>query len=166
MSGGMAQVRERMAEYLNSRGVKARTAWPESREPLGAEPVAVVSLRGCQAESAGLLDYLGERFNGDTGLWEERYGKKLRLTLGLDLYAPEQGDGADLQRTFDRLACALTLGGPEGLSVREFSCGETVYDTGARMRKRPVQAVCDGFLCATALPGGTFSDFELRGGMK
>ena len=166
MSGGMESIRERMADYLNGQGVPARTAWPERGSPLGAEPVAVVSLRGCQAESAGLLDYLGERLNQDSGLWEELYGKKLQLTLGLDLYAPRRGDGADLQRAFDALAAALTLGGPEGLSVRAFSCGETVYDPGTDMRKRPVQVVCDAMLCAAARPGGVFSDFELRGGLK
>ena len=166
MRGGLESVRERMADYLNAHGVNAVTAWPESAAPLGREPVAVVSLRGCKAQSAGLLDYLGEQFNEENGLWEERYGKQVRLTLGLDLYAPAKGDGAALQRAFDELARALTLGGPEGLSVREFSCGETSYDSGTGMRKRPVQTVCDGFLWAAARPGGTFSDFELRGGMK
>ena len=162
----MGTVRERMADYLNGQAIPARTAWPEHGCPLGKTPVAVVSVRGCQAESAGLLDYLGEQLNEQTGLWEELYGKKVRLTFGLDLYAPAKGDGADLQRAFDALAGALTLGGPEGLSVREFSCGETVYDSGTGMRKRPVQAVCETMLTAAARPGGVFSDFELRGGMK
>lgn len=166
MSTGMERIRERMADYLNGRGVRAMAAWPEAGLPVGREPVAVVSLRGCQAESAGMMDYLGEGINEETGLWEEHYGKKLRLTFGLDLYAPEQGDGADLQGAFDALAQALTLGGPQGLAVREFSCGETVFDPGTRMRKRPVQAVCDGFLCACVQSGGAFTDFELRGGLK
>ena len=162
----MGAIRERMADYLKGQGVQAVAAWPEQAGPLGREPVAVVSIRGCQAESAGLLDYLGERFSEESGLWEERYGKQVRLTFGLDLYAPAKGDGAALQRAFDSLAQALTLGGPEGLSVEAFSCGETVYDPGTGMRKRPVQAVCRGFLCAVVRPGGTFRDFELRGGMK
>ena len=166
MSGGMASIRERMADYLNGQGVRARTAWPEHGSPLGAEPVAVVSIRACQARSAGLMDYLGERFNEQTGLWEECCGKKVQLTFGLDLYAPAKGDGGDLQRAFDVLAGALSLGGPEGVSIREFSCGETVYDPGTGMRKRPVQAVCEAMLTATVQSGGVFSDFELRGGMK
>lgn len=166
MSTGLEHIRERMADYLNNSGVNAMAAWPEKSWRPGKNPVAVVSLRGCRAESSGLMDYLGERFNEKTGLWEELYGKKAQLIFGLDLYAPEKGDGADLQAAFDRLAQALTLGSPEGLAIREFSCGETVYDPVSRMRKRPVQAVCDAWLCAAAQPGGTFRDFELRGGLK
>ena len=45
--------------------------------------MVVVSLRGCQAECSGFQDYLGERLNEQTGLWEERYGKKAKLPSAL-----------------------------------------------------------------------------------
>ena len=72
----------------------------------------------------------------------------------------------DTQRAFDALADALTRGCPQGLSLVEFSCGETVYDKQARLLRRPAQAVCQAYLHAVARPGGLFVDFELRGEVK
>lgn len=166
MSVGMEAIRERMAEYLRSQGVNAVAAWPDSPRLEGESPVTVVSLRGCQAGPAGFQDYLGERYNEATGLWEELYGRKAKLTFGLDLYGSEREDGGAMQRAFDQLAGALTQSGPDGLTVREFSCGETEYDKSARRMKRHAQAVCTAWLYAVARPGGEFLDFELRGGIK
>lgn len=165
MNVGMETIRERMAEYLNGQGVEARTAWPEGERKQPDGPVVLVSLRACKVGAGGFQDYLGERYNEETGLWEELYGRKAELTFGLDLYAPARGDGADLQAAFDRLAAALTRGGPEGLAAKGFSCGETEYDSRARLCKRGAQAVYTAWLCAAPQPGQAFVDFELRGGL-
>ncbi len=165
MSAGMEQLCQAMAEYLKTCGILAEAAFPMAlRREEG--PVAVVSLRGCQAESAGFQDYLGERFDEQTGRWEEVFGKKAKITFGLDLYATEKGDGQQLQKAFDQLAGALILGGPEGLRVEEFSCGQTEYDGESRRLRRSVQAVCTVYLSAAAQSGGEFVDFELRGVVK
>ena len=166
MSAGMERIRERMREYLSAQGVNAITAWPEGERQEVAAPVVVVSLRSCQAGPAGFQNYLGERYNEGTGLWEELYGRKAQLTFGLDIYAPARGDGADIQGAFDTLAAALTGDGPEGLTVQEFSCGETEYDPKARLQKRKAEAVCEAWLYAVAQPGEVFLEFELRGGLK
>ena len=166
MSAGLEKIRQTMADYLNQRGVPAVTAWPMEPRQVREEPVAVVSLRGCRAVGASFQDYLGERFDQESGRWEERYGKKAQITFGLDLYAPEQGDGACLQAAFDTLAGALLLGGPEGMELQEFSCGATLRDPASRRLKRPVEAVCAVWLCAVADGGGAFIDFELRGVVK
>ena len=125
--------------------------------------MAAVALRAIQAEASGFQCYLGERFNRESGQWEELYGKKARLTLGLDLYAlPQAGEGA-LQSALDDLALACTTGGPGGLSFLEFSSGETVYDGAERLLRKPAQAVYAVYLYAAAEPGGAFLDFEIRG---
>lgn len=166
MSAGLEGVCREMADYLNSRGVPAVTAWPmEARREL-KQTVAVVSLRGCRVEPSGLQNYLGDRYDREPGRWEERYGRKARITLGLDLYAPEKGDGAALQAAFDALAEALLLGEPEGLTVEEFSCGQTARDGESRRLKRPVEAVCTAWLSAVQHLDGGFTDFELRGVAK
>jgi len=166
MSAGMEAVRERMAEYLKDRGVDAVTAWPEGERVSRKRPAAVVSLRECRAGPAGFQNYLGERYSEETGLWEELYGRKAVLIFGLDLYASKGGDGSELQKAFDVLARALADGGPEGMKVTEFSCGETEYDGAAGVLKRSARAVCQAWLYASVLPGGLFNDFELRGGLK
>lgn len=166
MSVGLEQIRERMARYLRERGIDAITAWPQEERGEGSAPVAVVSLRGCQAGPSGFQDYLGERFNEETGGWEELYGKKAALTLGLDLYAGARVGEQAVQSAFEALAGALQEGGPEGLEVREVRCGETVYEQAQRRLKRPVQAACIAYLYAVKEPDGGFLDFEIRGGIK
>lgn len=166
MSAGLEQICQVMADYLNGQGVPAAAAWPAGLRREQKDTLAVVSLRGCEAGPSGFQDYLGEQYDARTGRWSERYGRRARLTLGLDLYAPEGGDGQAVQRAFDALAGALILGGPEGLRVEEFSCGQTAYDPDSRRLRRPVQAVCGAYLCAEAGADGTFTDFELRGVMR
>lgn len=166
MSADLEKIRGHMADYLNSQGVKAAAAWPVSFRAEQEEPLVVVSLRGCKAGPAGFQNYLGDRFNEETGLWEERYGRKAELTFGLDIYAPEKGGGEVVQAAFDALAGALIQGGPEGLAVESFSCGQTERDGGNRRLKRPVEALCTAWLCTAAHAGGAFTDFELRGVLK
>lgn len=163
MSGGLEHIRQVMADYLNRRGVAAVTAWPMDQRQEREQPVVVVSLRRCKAGPASFQNYLGERYVTETGRWEERYGRRAELTFGLDVYAPERGDGAVVQAAFDALAGILILGGPEGLEVQEFSCGQTVWDGESRRLKRPAEAVCTAWLCAVTDAGGAFVDFELRG---
>ena len=87
MSGGLDGLRERLAAFLREKGLRAMTDWPaEPREQLDG-PVAVVSLRGCQAGPAGFQHYLGERYDKEREQWVEVYGQKVQFTFGLDLYA-------------------------------------------------------------------------------
>ena len=46
------------------------------------------------------------------------------------------------------------------------SCGETEYDQGGQLLRRPVEAVYEACLYAAAEPGGLFQDFEIRGGLE
>ena len=166
MSVGLELVRERMTRYLREQGVDALTAWPREERLERENAVVVVSLRKCQAGPSGFRDYLGERYNEDAGRWEELYGKRVRLTFGLDLYGSVKQGEETVQSGFDRLAAAFQDGGPEGMEVVEFSCGETMYDGGGRLLKRAVEVVCTAYLYAVTEPGGAFLDFEIRGGIK
>ena len=89
--------------------------------------------------------------------------KKITLTFGLDLYAPQGCGAAGIQEAFDRMAEALRREGPPGLSLQELSCGETEFDREAGLYHRKVEAVCQGYLYAVADEGGTFLDFIVRG---
>lgn len=166
VSAGLEKIRQVMADYLCKQGVPAVTAWPAVRRQEREEPVVVVSIRGCKAGPGSFRDYLGERLDEVSGRWEEHYGRRAELTFGLDIYAPEKGDGECVQAAFDALAGVLISGGPEGLDLQEFSCGQTVRDGESRRLKRPVEAVCAAWLCAVSDAGGAFADFELRGVVK
>ena len=90
---GRLGIRQAMADYLNGKGVRAITAWPDAPRAEGEEPVVVVSLRGCRAGPAGFQNYLGERFDEASGRWEERYGKRAELTFGLTSTPRSRGAG-------------------------------------------------------------------------
>lgn len=158
---GLDRIREVMAGFLQAHGVEAVTAWPDSRRTRLSGAVAAVSLRRCEGGPSGFQDYLGERFNENTGAWEELYGKKLTVTFGLDLYAPAQGGAGACQAAFEALADAFQAGGPDGLAVLEFSQGEARFQDG--LFCCPVEAVCQCYLYAVAGDDGTWTDFEIKG---
>ena len=157
------QVRERMAEFLRGQDIDAVCAWPEEARVRRDHVAAAVSLRACQGGPGGFQDYLGERYNEAAGRWEELYGKRVKLTFGLDLYAPKGCGAAGLRDAFGRLAQALSQEGPEGLKVKELSCGAVRFEEGMGLFCCPVEAVCEGCVYAVAEEGGAFLEVIVRG---
>lgn len=164
MSTPMEQAVEVLCQYLQEQGLPARTAWPAGARPKLEAPVISVSLRSCESTPAGFSGYLGQRRNPDTQQWEERYGKTVTLTFGLDLYAAPGTDPSELEKIWAALAQACLPPGPKGLGVQTFSCGETEYNQQARLLKRPAQLVCTALLVSNSTQEqGEFLDFEIRG---
>ena len=160
---GLDEIRTHMARFLTEQGLEAVTAWPEARRTRRAGAAAAVSLRSCESGPAGFRDYLGERYNQDTGRWEELYGRRVKITFGLDLYAARTGGAAAIDRALDTLSAALNGPGPDGLEILEFSVGETQFQEDSQLYHCPVEAVCQARLYAVADEGGAFLDFEIRG---
>ena len=160
---GLDRIREHMTAFLTARGVDAVTAWPGQGRRRLSGPVAAVSIRACEGGPSGFRDYLGERYDQDSGQWQELYGRKVQVTFGLDLYAPESAGAAGMQAAFDALAGALSGGGPPGLRVKEFSRGETGFDQALGLFHCPAEAVCVAYLYAVAEEGGAFLDFVVKG---
>lgn len=155
--------REQMAAFLRRQGIDAVCAWPETERTRRVGAVAAVSLRACEGGPGGFQDYLGERYNESAGRWEELYGRRIKLTFGLDLYAPRGYGAQALRRDFDRVAQALHREGPEGLRVRTLSCGEVEFEAGSGLFHCPAEALCEGYLYAVADEGGAFLDIIVRG---
>ena len=166
MNSGLQALAQAMAGYLKAQGVPAAAAWEPKARPALDGPVAAVSLRGCRVTPAGFQDYLGEACQEESGLWQAWYGREVRLTFGLDLYAPEGTGDGEMQQVLDQLAAALLAGGPEGMAVEEFSWEALSFDREERLLKRPGQAVCRAYLRLARQEGGLFTDFILRGGIK
>lgn len=160
---GLDTLREDLAGFLRGKGLDAVTAWSNETRVRRIKPVVAVSLRAVQGGPAGLMDYLGERLDPDSGRWEELYGKRAKLTFGLDIYAPASAGEAGCAAAFARLSDALTGCKPAGLTVQELSCGETAFDQAAGLLHCPAQMTCQVFLFAKSLDNGQFSDFEVRG---
>lgn len=160
------QIAGRVTAWLRERGVEARNGWSGAERPGMSAPTVVVSVRSCEAVQGGFAHYLGERYNEETARWEELYGRRLELELGLDLYAPEQSDQGQVQELLEKLTAALTLEQPEGLRLEKLVCGELVWDQKQRRLRQEVTAKCTAWLRAAAPEETVFLDFELRGGWK
>ncbi len=163
MSLGLDEVRELMVSHLEECGLSVVTAWNNEGRQFDGVPVVAVSLRKCSAGQSGFANYLGERFNDVTNLWEEIYARKMSVTLGLDIYAPVGVGEEAVIAVFDQLVEALTQSAPSGMNLEEFSCGETQYDQEERLLKRTVEAQCALYLYAVATAGETFLDFKVKG---
>lgn len=160
---GLEELRQTAAEFLRARGIDAVTAWDDRARVRREQAVVVVSLRGCEGGPAGLCDYLGERFDPETRQWEELYGKRAEITLGLDIYAPKRLGESGCTDLFSRLIEALSDGGPAGLRVKELTCGETDYAEQEGLFRCRAQAVCGVYLYAVTNENGAFVDFIVRG---
>lgn len=160
---GLEELREATAQFLRDKGIDAVTAWNAGPRVRRSDPVAAVSLRSCEGGPAGFKDYLGERYDPARDVWEELYGKRAVLTLGLDLYAPRDSGESGCAALFARLTEALADDGPEGLTVKELRCGETTYDSQTGLFCCKAEAVCAVYLYAVAEDGGVFADFRVKG---
>lgn len=155
-----------VAAFLTEHGVPARTGWSGTeRLPLTA-PLVLVTLRSYETAHGGFAHYLGERYNEDTAAWEECYGRKAEVELGLDLVAPETCDQESLNHLMEQLAGVLAMEAPEGLQVNSLACAAPVWDEKQRCLRQPVSAACTAWLLALHQEETAFLDFELRGGWK
>lgn len=165
MSMGLDEIRSLMVAHLEGVGLCAVSAWGEGNRLERDCPVVAVSLRGCQAVSGSFANYLGERLNQETGVWEEVYGRRVSVTLGLDLYATLAVGEEAIVATFDQLVEGLTTNGLQGMNLTAISCGETAYDEGERLLKRTAEAECEFYLYAVCAEGDSFLDFRVKGGL-
>lgn len=160
---GVEELRRALAGFLRENGLEAVEAWNRERRPGPGKALAAVSLRGLESGGAGFQNYLGERYDEDSGQWEERYGKRVELTFGLDLYAATAGE---VQTGLDTLREALDKEGPAGMTALEFSAGEAVYEAAQRRYMCPAQAKFSAWAVAAVREDGTFLDFEVKGEAK
>ena len=155
-----------VAAFLTQRGVPARVGWSAAERVSLDAPLVLVTLRGYETAHGGFSHYLGERYREDTAAWEECYGRKVQVELGLDLVAPEKCGQEDLGRLMEQLAGVLAVDAPEGLQVNTLTCTAPEWDEKQRCLRQPVSAVCTAWLMALSREEGVFLDFELRGGWK
>lgn len=157
---GMEELQQALVDFLKEHGLTALTAWSEERRLRPGQAVAAVSLRALECAPPGFQDYLGERYNEETGQWEELYGRKAELTFGVDLY----GATAEVVRAgVNTLSLALSRDGPEGLRPVELHVGETAYQESARRYRCPAQVRFTAWLAAVTGEDGAFLDFEVKG---
>lgn len=161
-------VLDEVVAALKAGGVSAFRAFPETAETLPAAGGVSVGVDSYVVRNSGLGDYLGTRAADGGAAEKELYGKKLSLTLGLELFVPFGGaaGAAGCDKAADKLRDALAAL-PEGLRVLEMDCGEVSADETLGAYRCRCAAKCLAFLVAETDGGEPeFKDFKLKGLVK
>ena len=160
-------VLDEVVAALKGAGVCAFRAFPETAEALPADGGVSVGVDSYAVNCSGLGDYLGTRAAGGGKAEKELYGKRLSLTLGLEVFVPfGPGGAAGCDRAADRLRDALPAL-PQGLRVLEMDCGEVNADEELGAYRCRCTVKCLAFLVAeTDGEEPEFTDFKLKGTVK
>ena len=163
MTTTLTALREAMTEHLVTHGIRALSAWPEAGRLVRSAPLAVVRMKGVEAEPMGFSDYLGRFWDEEAGQWRERYGQHISVTFVLDLCSPRTDGEEGCRVLLDQAAGAFQSGGPAGLAVERWSMAEPEFDRESGMYRGELTARCQGTLEAvTDLETGVFLGFEIR----
>lgn len=154
-----------VCDALCEYGVPAvMTAYPSSARERFTSPVATVGLGGGSGVSSGFSEYMGIRFDEVKQTYAEVYGKRLELTLSVGIWSPKDAEygAAACHAIFGDLVAALPAL-PNGIRVRELTCGETRFDRSAGMFRLGAELKLTAFLYAEKTDDAEILDFTLRG---
>lgn len=155
------QVKDAMLARFAEAGIAATETF--SKEKFRAPESALIALgvRQAQIDRAGLLDYLGERYDETRGTVVELYGRELKLTLSLDSYGKS---ARECEACSEKAAAALLTALPSGLRVEEMRFDAAEWDGQYALFCRRGSAVCTAFFTAEADGDETVvQDFILKG---
>ena len=84
------QVRSEIVSRLKAAGLDAAEAYEDERFRERSGSVVAVGAKQAELAHAGLMNYLGERYDAESGRTVEVYGRKLKMAASLDVYAPRR----------------------------------------------------------------------------
>jgi hypothetical protein len=161
-------VLDEIVTTLKGAGVVAFRIFPEAAEALPASGGVSVGVESYSVSGSGLGDYLGTRRASGGAAEKELYGKKIALTLGLEVFVPfgHSGGAAACDRAADKLRDALAAM-PAAIKILEMDCGEVSADEVLGAYRCRCAAKCTAFLVAeTDGEEPKFTDFKLKGTVK
>ena len=92
------QVRSEIVSRLKAAGLDAAEAYEDERFRERSGSVVAVGAKQAELAHAGLMNYLGERYDAESGRTVEVYGRKLKMASSLDVYAPRRKGRAAVSR--------------------------------------------------------------------
>ena len=109
-----------------------------------------------------MSSYLGRRQEGSR--WREVYGRRMELTLSLDLYAPAELGTEGCDRALETLHRVMLEGLPSGLRPKELCWEEAAWDQETAMFLRRGSLRCEAVFTAQAEEDNELvTDFILKG---
>lgn len=166
MTGALGRWRAAVAEQLRSAGLESVEAMGPERAVRVRRPAAAVALAGAECGAGGFQDFLGLE-DTEGGGRREVFGRRVELTLRLDVFAPRDGGAPACREAAERAAEELLFQGAAGLPVAELTAGETEFLERDGLYRLAVRCRCGAWLTARAgEDAGTLTDFEVRGTMR
>ena len=163
----LQQVKAAIVSALEAAGLAAMSAYSEERLKKYTTAVTAVGLREMKVTESGAVEYLGERYDAAQSTAREVYGKKLALSLSLDVYAPRTLGAEGCEEAAEEITQVMMSALPSGLRVRELKWGKSEWDKVYGMFRLSAQAAYEAYFVAeTEEETAVFTDFILRGVVK
>ena len=163
----VGQVKRAVAAAIKAAGCATIESYSEEQLKRYATAVAAVGTKETVIEESGAAQYLGEKVDEATQETVSVYGRKMLLTLLIEVYAPRALGTAGCEKAAEAVTQALMTALPEGLKLRELHLGQTEWDKVTGMFRLRASAAYEAyFLCEMAEDETVFTDFVLKGTVK
>ena len=163
----VGQVKRAVAAAIEAAGCAAIESYSEEQLKRYATAVAAVGTKETVIEESGAAQYLGEKVDEATQETVSVYGRKMLLTLLIEVYAPRTLGAAGCEKAAEMVTQALMTALPEGLKLRELHLGQTEWDKVTGMFRLCASVrYAAYFLCERAEDETVFTDFVLKGTVK
>ena len=154
----VGQVKRAVSAAIKAAGCAAIESYSEEQLKRYATAVAAVGTKETVIEESGAIEYLGEKVDEATQETVSVYGRKMLLTLLIEVYVP---------RTAEAITQAMMTALPEGLKLRTLQWGKTGWDKTTGMFRLDASAKYAAYFVAEAAEDETvFTDFVLKGTVK
>lgn len=161
------QVRRALVRAIEESGCAATESY--SAETLARQEKAfcAVGTREMKIERAGTAEYLGRRMDGQTQQSQEVFGRRMTMTLSMDIYAPRALLARGCEEAAEQVTQALLTALPEGLRPVTLRWEETKWDSVSGMFRREGSAAYEAYFVAESTEEETvFTEFILRGTVR
>ena len=162
----VGQVKRAVSAAIKAAGCAAIESYSEEQLKRYATAVAAVGTKETVIEESGAIEYLGEKVDEATQETVSVYGRKMLLTLLIEVYVPRTV-GAGCEEAAEAITQAMMTALPEGLKLRTLQWGKTGWDKTTGMFRLDASAKYAAYFVAEAAEDETvFTDFVLKGTVK
>ena len=162
----VGQVKRAVSAAIKAAGCAAIESYSEEQLKRYATAVAAVGTKETVIEESGAIEYLGEKVDEATQETVSVYGRKMLLTLLIEVYVPRTVGAAGCEEA-EAITQAMMTALPEGLKLRTLQWGKTGWDKTTGMFRLDASAKYAAYFVAEAAEDETvFTDFVLKGTVK
>ena len=161
------QVKRAVAAAIKAAGCAAIESYSEEQLKRYATAVAAVGTKETVIEESGAIEYLGEKVDEAPQETVSVYGRKLLLTLLIEVYVPRTVGAAGCEEAAEAITQAMKKEMQEGLKLRTLQGGKTGWDKTTGMFRLDASAkYAADFVAEAAEDETVFTDFVLKGTVK